>query len=1373
MVREEGDSAAKRCLGPNGRRRGLSIRTGKGTRMVTYLGKNKRLNKSNHRNVRNLLSVAVIAMLGGWSCQSSEQPPTEKPLVVRQALISDQTHNGGTPGFFFLPPMVDAPNLSGLQIDGSLSPVVKIDEIDPTTGQVLRTVATFTTTTGSGSETIRYNAPSGDDSGNYIVNWKTKDLSTTFKYRVNVFIGGKCPIGFADVKLAEGKTKDVSTGDDIVLNAGQMLPIKFWPAKADVDGDNVSDLGGVCRPDNCPTVANSNQNDGDLDGLGDVCDNCPTVANPDQLDSVGNGVGDACRCLNVTCQAIDQCHVIGDCSPTTGLCSNPPKSDETPCDDNNACTQADTCQAGLCVGTNPIVCPVPDQCHVIGSCDPATGQCSNPPKPDETSCNDSNACTQTDACQAGLCVGTNPIVCPIPDQCHLAGSCDPTTGSCSNPTADDGTRCNDGNGCTKTDTCQAGLCAGIDPVVCTAPDQCHLDGSCDPTTGTCSVVVKSCDDGEPCTTDACDSVSGCVNVHAYGPACDHIEPPDDVTIVDFAMIGVDFHSNQHVNVSVTLEAAADHPDYSLEFVLFPVTDPDDDSEVEGFHFGAWHLPMVQAGTADYAVELTIPADLPAGAYELSVLEYPDGEFAESPTHPEPYQIGDDPEFPVLSITDFFSDQLAFVIDQANTMVPTAPPAPMPTPFNGTVEIISRNHSASHVPMTAQLYGPDPSSVPIQLYIWDARQSQYVTELYIEELDTDVPESIYLDLAVAEADAQLLRAVVPPQTPFSTKVRIAVNWNRSVQEANCDSAGPDGIECRHFIDVDATVFVPLPPEDQNRSQHTPTPSVYGVQTRNAALSIAESAETTAASTNTGPLSFNNVYSRFPRNKFVGVGLKFGGRADFTRAGFDGSATANLRYTLLNSAPRDFVDASYSAQAHWGQQASGRYTVNVLGFTFEGDDELEVDRDLPIEVPYFVKEFPEPPQSIPIVVFCVPVTLEFGARGAIEVLGSINGVASTWGADFGIQAGPQASISVWGKAYVGYSRKGWGLEAGMRADIDLTRMALTGSSGGHLDVIAGADGSPEKLLGSLRQQLNYDWSFLNGSVRAYVIYPWIKKCQKKILGVKIKYPCGFENKTKWKPLADWPGAHIGPYVLTDQNQQFEWMLSSCDSPDGCNEPPPDPNPVPVCGDGTCDGLENCGTCEVDCGVCFTGESVPGSGYNTTGWLNTPSSIWATSELAIKIIPPTDGTITNVHIDATASLSVRASGVRIALCADSAGLPGDEVSAVDIPGPDNATLWPVPSAMVSWVVTGGTPYWIVLKEISTKSANCIFSIRQMNIASGDWSGGENAYARYVPTSPNCPGRAGTATPWEEVESSAGDVPIGTAAGYYTFVRASTSGP
>jgi hypothetical protein len=253
---------------------------------------------------------------------------------------------------------------------------------------------------------------------------------------------------------------------------------------------------GTCSP---ATGACSNPNKADGSGCNDG--NACT-----QTDTCQAG---ACSGGNpVVCTASDQCHTAGTCSPATGACSNPNKADGAACNDGNACNQTDTCQAGVCVGGNPVVCTASDQCHTAGTCSPATGACSNPNKADGSGCNDGNACTQTDTCQAGACTGGNPVICTASDQCHTAGTCSPATGACSNPNKPDGSGCNDGDACTQTDTCVAGTCTGANPVVCTASDQCHLVGTCDSMSGVCSNLAKMdgtpCNDGNACTqTDAC------------------------------------------------------------------------------------------------------------------------------------------------------------------------------------------------------------------------------------------------------------------------------------------------------------------------------------------------------------------------------------------------------------------------------------------------------------------------------------------------------------------------------------------------------------------------------------------------------------------------------------------------------------------------------------------------------------------------------------------------------------------------------------------------------------------------------------------------------------------------------------------------------
>ena len=257
-------------------------------------------------------------------------------------------------------------------------------------------------------------------------------------------------------------------------------------------------VAGTCDPQT-GACSNPTAPDGTACNDGNACT---------QTDTCQSGV---CTGSNpVTCSAQDQCHTAGTCNPSTGVCSNPAKTDGTACNDGNACTQTDTCQSGVCTGSNPVTCTASDQCHVAGTCDPGTGQCSNPTATNGTACNDGNACTQADTCQSGVCVGSNPVICTASDQCHVAGTCDPGTGQCSNPTATNGTACNDGNACTQTDTCQSGVCTGSNPVTCTASDQCHVAGTCNPSTGQCSNPAATngtaCNDGNACTqTDTCQS----------------------------------------------------------------------------------------------------------------------------------------------------------------------------------------------------------------------------------------------------------------------------------------------------------------------------------------------------------------------------------------------------------------------------------------------------------------------------------------------------------------------------------------------------------------------------------------------------------------------------------------------------------------------------------------------------------------------------------------------------------------------------------------------------------------------------------------------------------------------------------------------------
>jgi streptogramin lyase len=84
-------------------------------------------------------------------------------------------------------------------------------------------------------------------------------------------------------------------------------------------------------------------------------------------------------------------------------CLHTAVADGTLCSDGNACTRSDVCQAGACAGSDPVICELPDQCHEAGSCDPASGVCSNPAKPDGAACDDGDPCSHGDSCSSGVC----------------------------------------------------------------------------------------------------------------------------------------------------------------------------------------------------------------------------------------------------------------------------------------------------------------------------------------------------------------------------------------------------------------------------------------------------------------------------------------------------------------------------------------------------------------------------------------------------------------------------------------------------------------------------------------------------------------------------------------------------------------------------------------------------------------------------------------------------------------------------------------------------------------------------------------------------------------------------------------------------------
>ncbi|MBD3307031.1 hypothetical protein GF339_11485 [candidate division KSB3 bacterium] len=120
----------------------------------------------------------------------------------------------------------------------------------------------------------------------------------------NWSFGGSLEDLVADLGLTWDPSQQQLTALAVLIDLGDPITLQ---APSDPDHD-----GLLSAEDNCPLVANPDQQDTDGNGVGDVCekdadgdgwadslDNCPTVANADQADGDGDGVGDACDCAGL------------------------------------------------------------------------------------------------------------------------------------------------------------------------------------------------------------------------------------------------------------------------------------------------------------------------------------------------------------------------------------------------------------------------------------------------------------------------------------------------------------------------------------------------------------------------------------------------------------------------------------------------------------------------------------------------------------------------------------------------------------------------------------------------------------------------------------------------------------------------------------------------------------------------------------------------------------------------------------------------------------------------------------------------------------------------------------------------------------------
>ncbi|MCB9737847.1 MAG: hypothetical protein H6747_01190 [Deltaproteobacteria bacterium] len=198
-------------------------------------------------------------------------------------------------------------------------------------------------------------------------------------------------------------------------------------------------------------------------------------------------------------------------------CAGKAMAEGAPCKDAEPCKLAATCTSGKCVAKDK-VCDDGKSC-TNDACDPKTDSCAFSPVTDGTACSDQSPCHKDATCKAGACQGGT-------DTCDDGKPCTADTcnadGSCTHIAAAKGTSCNDGEACTATDVCDgAGGCKGqnvADDTACSDGKPCTGGGRC--ASGSCTVVSKSCDDGDGCTKDSCDPSNGACKHDALADGTD-------------------------------------------------------------------------------------------------------------------------------------------------------------------------------------------------------------------------------------------------------------------------------------------------------------------------------------------------------------------------------------------------------------------------------------------------------------------------------------------------------------------------------------------------------------------------------------------------------------------------------------------------------------------------------------------------------------------------------------------------------------------------------------------------------------------------------------------------------------------------------------
>jgi MYXO-CTERM domain-containing protein len=293
----------------------------------------------------------------------------------------------------------------------------------------------------------------------------------------------------------------------------------------------------VCTTDACSAATgctHANAADGTSCSDGNACNGVETCTAGACTTSTPPICNDGNPCT------LDQCDSIGGCQ-------YPPATAGTACLDGNACNGSEACDGnGVCAAAAPLTCNDSNPC-TTDTCDPTSG-CTFQNSQAGAACADGNVCNGAETCDgAGVCAAGTALACDDNNPCTTDG-CDTTTG-CTHQNVSAGVACSDGNVCNGAETCNgAGACSPGTVPSCDDGNVCTMD-ECDPSTGcshpsasagsscadadacngaetcdgngTCAAGTPPvCDDANDCTSDSCNSSSGCQHATVSdGTAC--------------------------------------------------------------------------------------------------------------------------------------------------------------------------------------------------------------------------------------------------------------------------------------------------------------------------------------------------------------------------------------------------------------------------------------------------------------------------------------------------------------------------------------------------------------------------------------------------------------------------------------------------------------------------------------------------------------------------------------------------------------------------------------------------------------------------------------------------------------------------------------